>query len=191
MNDDCKVDFSLPGAERFSGALPVYEEKRTKESSEDFILPDYLPDIKKIAAVFPEAVIKGRFSGGGTLEYDGEVHYKILYIAEDQSLKSATFVTGFDDKIGNSALSADCVDILTPVCENVNIRLLNPRKVSIKSANGAFVQVFKRHSSLPQLVGASVEESGRTLQCRIEEIDSVNVLDLRENGLTLSEDLNF
>ena len=191
MNDDCKVDFSIPDAERFSGALPVFEEKRTKESSEDFILPDYLPDIKKIAAVFPEAVIKGRFSGGGTLEYDGEVHYKILYIAEDQSLKSATFVTGFDDKIGSSALTVDCVDILTPLSENVNIRLLNPRKVNIRSANGASVQVFKRHSSLPQLVGASVEESGRTLQCRVEEIDGVNVLDLRENGLTLSEDLNF
>ena len=192
MNDDAyKVRFSDGGDERFCGALPVYEEQCVKESSEDFILPDYLPDVKKIAAVFPTAVIKGRFPGSGTLEFDGEAHYRILYIAEDQSLKSALFITGFEDKIGCGEVSSDCVDLLTPLCENVSVRLLNPRKINIKSANGARVQIFRRHSSLPQLVGASLEESERTVQCRTEEIDSVNVLNLRENGLTLSEDLNF
>ncbi len=177
--------------EEFCCALPVYEEERLKEAGDDFILPDYLPDIRKIVATFPTATVKGRFIGSGTLEYEGEVSYKILYIAEDQSLKSALFVTGFEDKIGNEELSQDCVDLIVPVCEGVNVRMLNPRKLNIRSNCGAKVSVFKRHCNVPMLLGANTLEDEARLQCKVDRIDSVNVLNLRENGLTLSEDLNF
>ena len=92
-----KPDFRRGEDENFCGAGEVFREKRLKESSEDYILPDYLPDIKKVAAVFPAATIKGRFLGSGTLEYEGEACYKVLYVAEDQTLRTAVFLTGFED----------------------------------------------------------------------------------------------
>ena len=58
-----------------------------------------------MAAVFPAATIKGRFLGSGTLEYEGEACYKVLYVAEDQTLRTAVFLTGFEDKIGNEELT--------------------------------------------------------------------------------------
>ena len=144
-----KPDFRRGEDENFCGAGEVFREKRLKESSEDYILPDYLPDIKKVAAVFPAATIKGRFLGSGTLEYEGEACYKVLYVAEDQTLRTAVFLTGFEDKIGNEELTEDCVELLTPLCEGVNVRLLNPRKLNIRSQNGADVAVYKRRCYMP------------------------------------------
>lgn len=186
-----KPDFRRGEDENFCGAGEVFREKRLKESSEDYILPDYLPDIKKVAAVFPAATIKGRFLGSGTLEYEGEACYKVLYVAEDQTLRTAVFLTGFEDKIGNEELTEDCVELLTPLCEGVNVRLLNPRKLNIRSQNGADVAVYKRRCYMPELYGARTVEDENKLQCETAEMAGMNVLCLRETGLTLSEDLSF
>lgn len=177
--------------EDFCGAMKVLEEKRTSDTSEDFILPDYLPDIKKIVAVFPCATVKGRFLGSGILEYDGEVTYRVLYIAEDGKMKSVSFLTGFDDKIGNEELDEHCVDSVIPLCENLSVRMLNPRKINIRSSNGVNVWVYKRHCHLPELYGARTGDDENKLECKVMTVEGMNVLSLRENGLTLSEDFSF
>jgi hypothetical protein len=186
-----KPNFRMGEDEDFCAADRIYEGRSVKESGEDFILPDYLPDVKKIVATFPTALIKGRFLGSGTLEYEGEICYRILYVAEDQSLKSVSFLTGFDEKIGNEQFSAECVEMLSPLCENVSVRLLNPRKVNIRSSNGADVAVYKRHCHLPALYGARTADDEEALETKICCFDAVNILNLRENGLTLSEDISF
>lgn len=185
-----KPDFGVED-ENYCAAKLIFDESRLKETSEDFILPDYLPDIKKIAAVFPEANVKGRFIGSGTLEYDGEVRYKILYISEDRTPKSVTFVTGFDDKIGNERLTEDCIEQIEPVVSGLFVRLLNPRKVNIRASIGADVSVYERHCYLPELYGARTAEDESRIKCTVREVQGCNLTSLRENGLTLSEDLNF
>ena len=186
-----KPNFRMGEDEDFCAADRVFDGRFVKETSEDFILPDYLPDIKKIVSTFPTSLIKGRFLGSGTLEYEGEVSYRILYVAEDRSLKSVTFLTGFDEKIGGEEFCAECVEIISPLCENVSVRLLNPRKVNIRSSNGAKVSVFKRHCHLPALYGARTADDEQALQTKTLCLDGANVLSLRENGLTLSEDISF
>ncbi len=188
--DRC-IDFRGSEDEAFCAAVLVYKEKRMNEQSEDFILPDYLPDIRKIAGVFPSAVIKGRFLGSGTLEYDGEVCYRILYIADDGSMKSAVFLSGFEDKVGGEVFEEHLVDILTPQIEGVTVRMLNPRKLNIRSQVGADIALFKRKCHMPELYGSRTLDDEKNLECKIEECPTVNVLNLRENGLTLSEDLSF
>lgn len=95
------------------------------------------------------------------------------------------------DKIGNEELTEDCVELLTPLCEGVNVRLLNPRKLNIRSQNGADVAVYKRRCYMPELYGARTVEDENKLQCETAEMAGMNVLCLRETGLTLSEDLSF
>lgn len=176
--------------EEFCGAYRIYAEDRTKEESEDYILPDYLPDVKKIVAVLPETTVRNRFLGSGTLEYDGETRFKVLYIAEDGTLKSVVFTCGFEDKIGSSGFSEDCVEILTPVLRGLNVRLINPRKLNIRRENGAIVEVYKRICTMPALSGASAADEER-LVSKVQEVPSMNVLTLSENGLSISEDLSF
>ena len=186
-----KPNFRNGEDEDFCCAKMLTNEERTRESAEDYILPDYLPDVKKVAAVFPQALIKGRFMGSGTLEYDGEVRYKILYISEDGEYKSVTFLTGFEDKIGNGEYSEDCLECIVPVCRAASVRMINPRKLNIRSQNGARVTVYKRACCMPQLYGALCEDDEKALECALEKVKGMNVLSLYESGLTLSEDLSF
>lgn len=186
-----KPNFRVGEDEDFCAADRIYKGCSIKESSEDFILPDYLPDIKKIVGTFPSALIKGRFLGSGTLEYEGEVSYRILYVAEDKSLRSVSFLTGFDEKVGGEQFSAECVEVILPLCENVSVRLLNPRKVNIRSSNGADVSVYKRHCHLPALYGARTADDEQALETKTVLVEAANILNLRENGLTLSEDISF
>ncbi|MBQ8398763.1 MAG: hypothetical protein IJX08_02220 [Clostridia bacterium] len=186
-----RPDFRSGEDVEFCGAVRLYDGRHVKDQSEDFILPDYLPDIKKIASVFPGTAIKGRFLGSGTLEYEGEVSYRVLYVAEDHTLKSALFLTGFEDKIGGEEFGEDCVEVIAPLCENVSVRLLNPRKLNIRSSIGADVSVYKRRCHLPVLYGARTADDERALEPRIVYEDGANVMTLKESGLTLSEDISF
>ena len=191
MDSNRIPNFQDADGEEYCSARQVYEERRLKEASDDFILPDWLPDVRKVVAVFPSAQIKERFLGSGTLEYEGEAGYKVLYIADDRTLKTAQFATGFEDKIGCEDLTLECVDVIEPLCEGVNVRMLNPRRLNVRSMCGADVRVYRRHSALPALFGAASAEDEALLQCDVERIPAANVLDLRENGLTVSEDLSF
>ena len=186
-----KPNFRMGEDEDFCAAEQIGSFYSAKEQSEDFILPDYLPDIKKVVSLFPTCTVKGRFIGSGTLEYEAEVVYRLLYVAEDQSLKSVTFTTGFDEKIGGEEFSEECVECIYPSCKNASVRLLNPRKVNVRSTNGAFISVYKRRCFLPALYGAKTADDEQALQTRLETVSGANVLNLRESGLTLSDDLSF
>ncbi|MBQ9468398.1 MAG: hypothetical protein IJU52_05270 [Clostridia bacterium] len=191
MEEQNKPNFRGGEDERYCGAYRIFSEDRSQERSEDFILPDYLPDVKKIAAVFPETAIKGRFLGSGTLEYDGETRCRVLYIAEDGTLRSTVFVSGFEDKVGSGELSEDCVEILTPVMRGLNVRLINPRKFNIRAQTGAVVEVYKRKCTMPELYGAVTRDDEDRLAAKVREFPSLNLTTLCENGLSLSEDLSF
>lgn len=186
-----KLNFRMGEDAAFCAADRIFGTVSLKDQSEDFILPDYLPDVKKVISVFPLCSIKGRFMGSGTLEYEGEVSYRILYVADDHSIKSALFTTGFDEKLGGEDFSEECVELIRPLCKNLSARLLNPRKLNIRSTNGAEIEVYKRRCFLPVLYGARTLDDEQALETLVEEVKGSDVLSLRENGLTLSEDISF
>ena len=186
-----KPDFRAGEDENYCCAQRIYREERFRQESEDYILPDYLPDVKKTVGLYPQVIVKGRFMGSGTLEYNGEVRYKILYISEDDRLKSVTFFTGFEDKIGGEGFGEECVECIEPEVRAPVVRMINPRKFSISAQIGATVTVWRRRCCLPELYGALTSGDEEALVCLSNELDAVNVLSLRENGLTVSEDLNF
>ena len=134
-----KPDFRAGEDENYCCAQRVFREERFRQESEDYILPDYLPDVKKTVGIYPQAIVKGRFLSSGTLEYSGEVRYKILYISEDERLYGVTFFTGFEDKIGNENFEEECVECIEPEVRAPVLRMINPRKFSITAQIGAVV----------------------------------------------------
>ena len=49
------------------------------EVAEDFTLPDYRPEIRRIAGIRGEAAIDGKYLAGDELEADGSVTYAVIY----------------------------------------------------------------------------------------------------------------
>ena len=59
------------------------------ESGCEYILPDYMGDIKKILMSSARVVPSGKLAGGGNVEASGVVEYEILY-ADSEGKLTAT-----------------------------------------------------------------------------------------------------
>lgn len=131
----------------------VLYEKRldggtTAEVTEDFTLPDYRPEIRRIAGVRAEAAVDGKYLAGNELETDGSVTYSVvyqdaegrLYELSETSSFSAKLPTGGDegeDRFGTSDL------ILSAETENAVCRVTGPRKITLSSKVRLFLVAQK------------------------------------------------
>lgn len=132
-------------------AALVLRESARQELDESFLLPDYLPDAKKILHVTATPLLRGRFLGSGCLEYEGSVICRVLYFSEDKTIREAKTELPFSGKFTGDRLDDGCVDCLRAVAETVNCRMLSPRKFSLRMKAGADCAVFRRVSCLPTL----------------------------------------
>jgi len=176
--------------DHFCAAVMVAEANTLRELSDDFILPDYLPDVKKVVWVEACPSLGNRFLGSGILEYEGAVAYKVLYIADDNRVRCAAFLADFKNKVACEELSEDCVDVLRPIATALNCRMQNPRKLNIRCQAGVEGAIWKRESFLPELYGArGSEEKG--IETKENCINAMNITNRRETGLIFSEDITL
>jgi len=183
-----KINFRDRDNDNFCAAEKITSSSNLKEVSEDFILPDYLPDVKKVVWVNTSSSIDGRFVGAGTLEYEGSVIYRVFFITEDNSLANVVFTSSFSNKIVHEDLSEDSVDLIQPAVEQISCRLQNPRKFNIRARVGANVTIWRRGSFLPEVYGGKDgDESG--LETRVATVSAMNMMNIRESDFTLAEDI--
>ena len=101
------------------------------ESQVDYVLPDYLGDVRKI--LFTEASLRpsGRFAGGEEVEFSGIVVYNVVYLDGEGELSSVEFTSDYDYSVKCSCDSYNDSIADTRV-SNYAIRLVGPRKISAK-----------------------------------------------------------
>ncbi|MBQ9691927.1 MAG: DUF3794 domain-containing protein, partial [Clostridia bacterium] len=110
--------------ENNSALMQIYEGVKHTEISEEFILPDYLPDVKRIIKVSAKPRIDTKYVTMGRVEYEGDVVAVILFIDEENKLRTVTFKAAFADAIEVSDIMNECVANLMPYIDNANCRLL-------------------------------------------------------------------
>ena len=66
------------------------------ESTAEYVLPDYLGDVRKI--LFTSASVRpaGKLVGGDRVECSGIVAYNMIYLDAEDNLSSAEFTSDFD-----------------------------------------------------------------------------------------------
>ena len=66
------------------------------ESSCEYILPDYLGDVKKLVSSVARVVPSGHFESDAELECAGIVSYDIVYLDSENKLSTASFSSDYD-----------------------------------------------------------------------------------------------
>lgn len=101
------------------------------ESQADYVLPDYLGDVRKI--LFTEASLRpsGRFAGGEEVEFSGVVIYNVIYLDSEGEISSVEFTSDYDYSVKCDADSYSDSIADTRV-SNYAVRLVGPRKISAK-----------------------------------------------------------
>lgn len=120
--------------------------KKEVESACEYVLPDYMGDIKKILTSKARVVPGGRFIGEGGVEATGMVEYEVIYADSENRLTavsassdySVTFPTSQEGYVGSSADGR---------VSNLAIRITGPRKMSLRSTVEASVIVTSSASA--------------------------------------------
>ena len=102
------------------------------ESSCEYILPDYLGDVKKLVMTTAKAVPSGEFDGDGEVECAGIVAYDVVYLDSENKLSSASFSSDYDftfSKNGDNYVDA----YVTTQLANFGVRLTGPRRMIAKA----------------------------------------------------------
>ena len=128
------------------------------EVTQEYTLPDYFPDIKRILHVFSEVRKTGMYVSDDKIEYDGCINCGVLYRGEDKSLRCAEFKTEFSDAVSLKGVSVDVCD-LSLCAKNITLRALTPRKVSLKSRIEAHTDTWCKEDVMPDIHGANDEKS--------------------------------
>lgn len=164
--------------------MKVYDDVKHTDVSEEFILPDYLPDVKRIIRVDAKPKIDGKFISNGRIDYEGDVICHILFCDEANHLKSVTFTVAFSDGADINDIENECVANLIPSPESVVCKMLNPRRVSIRMRIDTTLTVwcFKTFD-------VDISGDASRIQRADRDIEVMKLVCSGESGLNVSADL--
>ena len=136
------------------------------ENTGEFILPDYLGDVKKVLYSSAKAIPSGKFVSDGEMHLSGIVCYDVLYC--DSENKLTRYETTSDYDVSVAVDSLQYVDSLAEIrVASFAIRPTGPRKFSAKSSLALSVNVSQTDSFA--CTGNAFEE-GRTPEKLTEKI---------------------
>ena len=169
------------------GALmKIFDGVKHTDISEEFILPDYLPDIKRIIRVDCIPKIDGKFVSSGKVDYEGDVSCHILFCDEGNHLKTVTFTLSFSDGVDLPEIKDECVANLIPSPESVSCKMLNPRRIAIRMRLDTSVTIWCHKSFSPELIG-NIPPSG--MEKSELELEVMDLICAGESGLNASADI--
>lgn len=157
------------------------------EAGGEYILPNDLPDVKKILHVFTKLKKNGCFFDPPAVTADAELSYLIVYIGDDGAIHSVKYKTPVTAKAQNGV--SDEAETAQAVFSqpDTQIRLSNPRKFQIKSRIPVSFSVYGKEEDQPFIEG--VQDAG--LQCCEKNGVTYSVSSTRADSVPFSDDVNI
>lgn len=144
------------------------------ESQADYVLPDYMGDMRKI--LFTEATVRpsGKFAGGEAVEMSGIVVYNVIYLDSEGALSSVEFSSDYDYSVKCSGDNYNDSVAATRV-SNYAIRLIGPRKISARASLVGSVRLLET---------GEISVSGDAFSGDYSPETSLSCLNIRQSALS-------
>ncbi len=104
--------------------------QKETESSCEYILPDYLGDVKKLLMSSAKVIPSGKFSSEDSLDLAGIVQFDVVYLDAENKLSAASFTSDYDFSVPTGENYRD--SFIKTAVSTYAIRLTGPRKISAK-----------------------------------------------------------
>ncbi len=115
------------------------------DSTAEYVLPDYNGDIRKLLFCDAEVHPSGKFFGDGEVEFTGIIVYNVIYSDPEGKLDSTSFSSDYEYKV--KCAGESYIDSFSDTkVSNVALRLIGPRKISVKSSLIGAVTVIEEAS---------------------------------------------
>ncbi|MBQ1244965.1 MAG: LysM peptidoglycan-binding domain-containing protein [Clostridia bacterium] len=112
----------------------------------EFVLPDYLPEIRKIIRIDAKAIPSGKFIGSQKAEFAGIVAYTVIYTGAEGELSSTSLSSDYEFSCNlPSSSEGDFAIVADTSVDNTVCRLFGPRKLSLRSTLKSRTHVYARN----------------------------------------------
>ncbi len=144
--------------------LPILERRINTETTGEYTLPDYQPEIRRVLSVTPTVLPPAKYVGGAGVELNGTIDYSVLYVGADGELYS--FPISSEYHVTLPVESASEFDLGAGVCvwadvvaRSVSTRVSSPRKMSLRCRLEANVRAFGKILMEERTVGDAPSKS--------------------------------
>lgn len=103
------------------------------ECTVDYVLPDYIPEVRRILRVEARAIPGGKYVDAGRAEFAGTVAHTVLYTDGDGKLSAVTVNGDYTFSCPADTKDGEVVAFADTQVESVACRLGGPRKMSLRS----------------------------------------------------------
>lgn len=172
--------------------LPMLETDLHTELSEDFTLPDYQPEIRRLLRISAVVRPPAKFIGTGDAEFSGNIDLTVIYTGNDGSLASAPLSAEYRFRVPLDAGSdfdlSDAPSVFAfPTVETLNGRVTAPRRLTVKCRLSTKVRCHATCLIGERYNGEILPENE---QCRLTgECENAVVTGGMEEGLTLTDEI--
>ncbi|MBQ5808438.1 MAG: LysM peptidoglycan-binding domain-containing protein [Clostridia bacterium] len=128
--------------------------------SEEFTLPEYEPEIKKILRVSARVLPAGKYVGGGRAELAGTVVYGIIYCGSEGEIASVSLSSDYEFAVPMLHAEREPAVYADTRADSVVCRPLGPRRLQIRTKLKSKVEMLARAS----VVGCEAAEDACLLR---------------------------
>ncbi len=167
-------NFSQNGREAGTGAriqTPLMARTVTEELTDDFSLPEYKPEIRRMLSVTAEALPAAHYLTPGHAEFAGSIRYCICYEGSDGGVWSAELPSEYDFDLlldNDPAFDTDGMTAYADVtCESVTARVTAPRRMALRARVRADATVLGMRRLDENVSGGAAVPEGDL--CRLTE----------------------
>lgn len=162
------------GSERI--LMPLCGRVINSDVSEDFTLPDYYPEIRRVLYVKESPLPPSGFVGGSKIDVNGVMDYTLVYVSGDGQLCSAPLSAEYSFSVpvegaGDFELGEGVTLMTHTFCDSSNVRVNGPRKLSVRSHLRSCVNAWGRMICGGGLYGMDAGASMETLVCEAENAE--------------------
>ncbi len=153
---------------------------------EDFILPDFYPEVVKILKCKAQARVASKNANGTSVSLDGHICVDLLYCDKDGNLSSFQQVLPFSKSFDTEVdVTGGCVSCKIKT-DYLNCRAVTERKIAIHSALSVslILKTKKQHEVI-------VDVEDNTVQTDKKELPFLNVIGSAEKGLLIEQELEL
>ena len=154
---------------------PLMARPVTAELADDFSLPDYKPEIRRMIGITATVSPAAHYLSPGHAEFAGPVRYSILYEGSDGGMWSADLPSEYDLDLtldNDPTFEPDgMIAYADVVCESVTVRVTAPRRLSVRARLRADAVVLGMRrldetvsGDLPPMISSGLREARRRLK---------------------------
>ena len=121
------------GEEKLSS--PSMNQSTVAECGDEFTLPDYYPEIKRVVSTLCRVLPESWYDSGDSVEQGGVVAFTVLYLGDDGSITAAPLTCDFTAvvQMPKSADRTDSVVFAETTAENISCRCAGPRRLNLRA----------------------------------------------------------